>query len=255
VCDAVESGYPFFAASIAYYTLMSIVPLLIFLFFTGMLLLNVNLRDLVPPEVLSSPLKPIFLRIEELVANSGFVSGTAIVAMLWFSKGIFVSLERSFCGILKVSSPSGLLHRHVLAVVVVFSLWLLMLVFYIAKFAVGLILKSFPVISFLSSLLVPLLLFSVLFSIYYFLLPLRLPPSFTLKVSVVVFLMLSAFEKLFVWFVLNVSKVSLLYGSFTAIVVFLLWIYYSAVVVLVGVGIVKGHILSEGRRACGPQGA
>jgi membrane protein len=56
---------------------------------------------------------------------------------------------------------------------------------------------------------------------------------------------LTIFEKVFVWFILNVSKVSILYGSFAAVIIFLIWIYYSATVVLVGVGIVKAKLTFE----------
>ncbi|GAB6075508.1 hypothetical protein JCM12825_03860 [Desulfurobacterium crinifex] len=56
---------------------------------------------------------------------------------------------------------------------------------------------------------------------------------------------MTIFEKVFVWFILNVSKVSILYGSFAAVIIFLIWIYYSATVVLVGVGIVKAKLTFE----------
>jgi membrane protein len=56
---------------------------------------------------------------------------------------------------------------------------------------------------------------------------------------------LTIFEKVFVWFIFNISKVSILYGSFAAVIIFLIWIYYSATVVLVGVGIVKAKLTFE----------
>ncbi len=246
VCDVFENDYQFFAASIAYYTLMSVIPLFIFLFFLGMAVLNINFEHLIPKEILDSPLKPIFLQIEQVINNSGFLSGTAAVIMLWFSRGIFLSIERSFCEILKVENPAGFFYRHIAILLVIFLLWILMFVFYIAKFLLAMLLPQFPELSFLSGLLVPVLVFVILVSIYYFFLPVSLPITFILKISAFVFFLLVVFERFFIWFVLNVSKVSLLYGSFAALIIFLLWIYYSATVILLGVGIVKGKLIADG---------
>ncbi len=243
LCDLFERDYQFFAASIAYYTLMSIIPLFIFLFFLGMTVFHVNFESLIPKEFLNSPLKPIFLQIEKVISNSGLVSGTAALIMLWFSRGVFLSLERSFCEILEKENPAGFIYRHTVIVLFIFLLWVLMFVFYSAHYLLGLLL---PQLSFLSSLLVPLLLFAILLSIYYFLLPVNLDFPFILKVSIFVFILLALFERGFVWFILNVSKVNILYGSFAALIVFLLWIYYSATVILLGVGIIKGKLLFSG---------
>ncbi len=246
LCDLFERDYQFFAASIAYYTLMSIIPLFIFLFFLGMAVFHVNFENLVPKEFLNSPLKPIFLQIEKVINSSGLVSGTAALVMLWFSRGVFLSLERSFSEILEKENPAGFIYRHTVIVLFIFLLWVLMFVFYSAHYVLGLLLPQLPQLSFLSSLLVPLLLFAILLSIYYFLLPVSVDFPFILKVSIFVFVLLALFERGFVWFILNVSKVSILYGSFAALIVFLLWIYYSATVVLLGVGIIKGKLLFSG---------
>ena len=244
-CDAIKSDYPFFAASIAYFTLMSIIPLFIFLFFLGMVIFQINFQDLVPKEIFNSPLKPIFLQIEQIINNSGLISGTAAVVMLWFSRGIFLSFERSFCEILGVENTAGFFYKHLVIILVIFFLWILMFVFYSAKYLIALLLPQFPLLSIASSLLVPVLLFAILVSIYYFLLPINVPMKFILKISTFVFLLLTIFEKVFVWFIFNVSKVSILYGSFAAVIIFLIWIYYSATVVLVGVGIVKAKLTFE----------
>jgi len=246
VCDLFESDYQFFAASIAYYTLMSIIPLFIFLFFLGMTVFHVNFETLIPKEFFNSPLKPIFLQIEKVINNSGLVSGTAALIMLWFSRGVFLSLERSFSEILEKENPAGFIYRHTVIVLFIFLLWVLMFVFYSAHYLLALLLPQLPQLSFLSSLLVPLLLLVVLISVYYFLLPVNIEFSFIFKVSLLVFLLLALFERSFVWFILNVSKVSILYGSFAALIVFLLWIYYSATVILLGVGIIKGKLLFTG---------
>jgi len=246
VCDLFESDYMFYAASIAYYTLMSIIPLFIFLFFLGMVVFHVNFQDFIPKEFLNSPLKPIIRQFQEVINNSGLISGTAALIMFWFSRGIFTSLERSFCEILGVDNPAGFLYRHIAIVLVIFILWALMFIFYVAHYLIAALLPQFPELSFLSSLVPPFLLFIVLTSIYYFLLPVSIPFKTVFKISALIFSVLAVFERFFVWFILNVSKVSILYSSFAAVIIFLIWIYYSATVILLGAGIVKGKLIAEG---------
>jgi len=246
VCDLFESDYMFYAASIAYFTLMSVVPLFVFLFFLGMVVFHINFQTVIPKEFYSSPLRPIIDRLNQIVSNSGLISGTAAVVMLWFSRGIFLSVEKAFCEILGRESPSGFIYRHVIVILVIFLLWALLLVSYVARYVLTLLLPQFPEVSFLSSLLSPVLLFVILVFLYYFLLPVELPLGFIFRVSLFVFLILAAFERAFVWFVFNVSKVNVLYGSFAALITFLIWIYYSATVILFGVGVVKGKLISDG---------
>ncbi|RUM91183.1 MAG: YihY/virulence factor BrkB family protein [Thermovibrio sp.] len=246
VCDLFESDYMFYAASIAYYTLMSIIPLFIFLFFLGMVIFHTNFQEFMPKEFLNSPLKPIINQINQVINSSGIISGTAALVMLWFSRGIFLSIERSFCEILRVDNPAGFIYRHLVIVLVILLLWALMFIFYVAHYLLAFLLPQFPALSFLSSLVAPLLLFIILLSIYYFLLPISLPILFMVRISLIVFFLLALFERFFVWFIVNVSKVSILYSSFAAVIIFLLWIYYSATVILLGVGIVKGKVIAEG---------
>jgi membrane protein len=235
ICDLFESDYMFYAASIAYYTLISIIPLFIFLFFLGMVIFHTNFQEFIPKEFLNSPLKPIINQINQVINSSGIISGTAALVMLWFSRGIFLSIERSFCEILRVDNPAGFIYRHLVIVLVILLLWALMFIFYVAHYLLAFLLPQFPVLSFLSSLVAPLLLFIILLSIYYFLLPISLPISFMVRISLIVFFLLALFERFFVWFIVNVSKVSILYSSFAAVIIFLLWIYYSATVILLGV--------------------
>jgi membrane protein len=246
VCDTFESDYQFFAASIAYYTLMSVVPLFIFLFFLGMEVFHVDFKQFIPPQFLNSPLKPIFLQIEEVIKDSGFISGTAAAIMLWFSRGIFLSLERSFTEILGKENPAGFIYRHLVIILVIFLLWVLLFFFYVAQYLLALLLPQVPELSFLSSYLVPVLLFFILFSVYYFLLPVKVSFGLVFKISTVIFLLLALFERFFVWFIVHISKVSILYGSFAAVIIFLLWIYYSATVILLGVGMVKAKLIMKG---------
>ena len=244
-CEAISKDYMFYAASIAYYTLMSIIPLFVFIVFLALITFHVNVESLIPKEILESPIKPLFEQVRRLMATSGFVSSTAALVMLWFSRGIFLSIERAFCEILGKENPAGFFYRNLAVILSIFILWILMIVFYIIKYLVIMLFPSTPLIPFISSVSILLILFSILFNVYFFLLPVKFPVKIVLKVSVFVLLMLIVFEKVFVWFIVNISKVNIIYGSFAALIIFLLWIYYSATMVLIGAGILKGRMILE----------
>ena len=245
-CEAVEKDFMFYAASVAYYTLMSIIPLFVFIISLALITFHVNIESLIPREILESPLKPFFDQVKRLVETSGFVSSTAVLVMLWFSRGIFLSVERAFCEILGRENPAGFFYRNFAVILSIFILWVLMILFYIMKYLILLLLPSTPVVPFISSVSIILMLFSILFNVYFFLLPVKFPIKIVLKVSAFVLFMLMIFERVFVWFFVNVSNVIILYGSFAALVIFLLWIYYSATMVLIGAGILKGKMILEG---------
>jgi len=245
-CEAVEKDFMFYAASVAYYTLMSIIPLFVFIISLALITFHVNIESLIPREILESPLKPFFDQVKRLVETSGFVSSTAVLVMLWFSRGIFLSVERAFCEILGRENPAGFFYKNFAVILSIFILWVLMILFYIMKYLILLLLPSTPVVPFISSVSIILMLFSILFNVYFFLLPVKFPIKIVLKVSAFVLFMLMIFERVFVWFIVNVSKVNIIYGSFAALVIFLLWIYYSATMVLIGAGILKGKMILEG---------
>ncbi len=235
----------FYAASVAYYTLMSIIPLFVFVIFLALVTLQVNVEVLIPKEILESPLKPLFEQVKRLIETSGFVSSTAILVMLWFSRGIFLSIERAFCEILEKENPAGFFYRNFAVILSIFILWVLVILFYVMKYLILLFFPMTPIIPLISSVSITLMLFSILFNIYFFLLPVKFPVKIVLKVSTFVLLMLMVFERIFVWFIVNVSKVNVIYGSFAALIIFLLWIYYSATMVLIGAGILKGRMVLE----------
>jgi membrane protein len=245
-CEAVEKDFMFYAASVAYYTLMSIIPLFVFIISLALITFHVNIESLIPREILESPLKPFFDQVKRLVETSGFVSSTAVLVMLWFSRGIFLSVERAFCEILGRENPAGFFYKNFAVILSIFILWVLMILFYIMKYLILLLFPSTPIVPFISSVSIILMLFSILFNVYFFLLPVKFPVKIVLKVSAFVLFMLMIFERVFVWFIVNVSKVNIIYGSFAALVIFLLWIYYSATMVLIGAGILKGKMILEG---------
>ncbi len=245
VCDAFESDYMFCAAAIAYFTLVSIIPLFITFFFIEIIVFNVNVLSLVPKELLNSPLKPLFERIQHIITTTGILSGTAIPIMLWFARGVFLAVERSFTYILGKCNPAGYIGRNLLVILFIFVLWILMFAFYTLKLFFAVVFPLNFMANFLSSIGALSVMFLILFCLYYFLLPVKFHWKIVLKVSVFIFTMLTIFERLFLYFIENISKIDLLFGSFAAVIIFLLWIYYSAIMVLIGAGILKAKMIAE----------
>jgi len=246
VCDAFESDYMFCAAAIAYFTLVSIIPLLITMFFIEILIFNVDILSLLPKELVNSPLKPFFERIQHVILTTGIVSGTAIPIMLWFARGVFLAVERSFAFILGKCNPAGYIGRNILVILFIFVLWVLMFGFYSLKLFFAVVFPSNFLAMLISSVGLLVVMFLILFCLYYFLLPVKFHWKMVFKVSIFVFVMLILFERGFLYFIENISKIDILFGSFAAVIVFLLWIYYSAIMVLIGAGILKAKMIAEG---------
>ncbi len=222
---------------------MSIIPLFILLFLLTTAILQLKVGSLIPKELLNSPIKPFLNQVERLISNPGLLTGTSAIVMIWFSRGMFTSIEKSFSAILDKKNPAGFLYRNIVAILTIFLLWFLMFFIYTLKHFIVLLFPNLISVSVISSVAIAALLFFILIGIYYFMLPVNIPLLFIVKASSIIFLILIVFERAFVWFIVNMSKVSLVYGTFAAVVVFLLWIYYSAVVILLGAGIAKGKIL------------
>ncbi len=249
VCDAFETDYMFCAASVAYFTLVSIIPLIITFFFVEMSLFKINVLSLLPREMLNSPVKPLFERIQKIIQETGLLSGTALPVMLWFARGVFLSVERSFSIILGKHMEASYLKRNLVVITVIFILWVVFFGLYTLKIFVSYLAPGHALLWLLSEISVYVILYAILFCLYRFLLPMRFPLKMVMKTATVVFFVLVGFEKAFAWFVVHISRINILFGSFAAVIIFLMWIYYSVIVILMGVGILKGRMLLESNQA------
>lgn len=247
-----DRNVPFMAASIAYSAFLSLVPLIVLLFF----LVSALGDDALAAEVAS--LTEGFLPesgqglLEESIAGSVGTAGTSIiglVALVWGSLKIFRGIDTAFSEIYDSAAESTLLTEVRDGLVVLVGLGLALTAAVVATAAFGL----FPDVPFLG-LANPLLLvvgLTVAFlPMYYFFPNVDVTVREALPGAVVAAVGWAALQALFQVYVAVASE-SESAGAVGAILILLTWLYFGGMVLLVGavVNAVSAGYLHTGEEA------
>jgi membrane protein len=87
---------------------------------------------------------------------------------------------------------------------------------------------------FLKYLIPFFLTFCMLFLIYKIAPNKRIPSGIALKATFVASILWEVAKQLFGWYILHLGRFSVLYGSLSTLVIFLVWIYYTSAIFLFG---------------------
>lgn len=248
------------AASISFFALMSLFPLLIIIISALFSIFGANddvSRNIVPflkiffPHIDQSIIK----EIKRLSGVKGFSDAINAALFLWMAIQVFYSIEYAVNITFKTKKPRTFIYTTTISVFMVFFSGVLYL-FSIGITSLTKILKTAEIdligipyieisINFLFihdtiiNYLIPfILVFLSLIWLYKFL------PSKTVRIKDAVSgafltaILWEAAKHIFTWYVGEVADYKSLYGSLTTIIVFLLWIYYSASILLFGAEVV-----------------
>jgi membrane protein len=248
------------AASMSYYALMSLIPLLfviinVFAYFMGR---SQDLHEIVLGYVrtLYPMLGNALSREIDRVVEHSRLGWVSMGIFLWLGSMVFGSLEYSMDTIFKTRK-----RRHfIVSTGISFGMVMISGLFMVVSFWVSYI-PSFilshqniftaanPVVLMTRGALPKITAFVLVFisftSLY------KLLPSRKVKLKVAVrggiaaAALWEASKYAFAWYVVNVSPVGSIYGSFSAVIIFLLWIYYSSVILLLVAEMV--HIMDQGK--------
>ena len=248
------------AASISFFALMSLFPLLIIVISALFSIFGTNedvSRNIVPflkiffPHIDQSFIK----EIKRLSGVKGFSDAINAALFLWMAIQVFYSIEYAVNITFKAKKPRTFIYTTVISVFMVFLSGILYLIS-IGITSLTKILKTAKIdligipyieisINFLFihdtiiNYLIPFLL--VLLSLVWLY---KFLPSKTVRIKDAVsgaFLtavLWEAAKHIFTWYVGEIADYKSLYGSLTTIIVFLLWIYYSASILLFGAEVV-----------------
>lgn len=261
--DFFRDGGIMLAGSISYFIMMALVPFCLFLVaIFGFLLghyqgfyqfLSIKLIHLFPPitSVIAGELGKLITFRE--------IGALSIVLYGILSYQLFSSLENALNFIFKVGKMRNFIWSIILSLCVVTLIIIMILVSFTASSFIPLLkvlkpifpeLKIGVITRFLIGYAVPF--FMILFTItmLYILIPktkVRLIHAitgafFTTSLQEVA-------KHLFTWYIGTFAKLGTLYGSLTTFVVFLLWVFYSTCIFLIGAEIV--HNQETGRRRYG----
>jgi membrane protein len=243
------------AMSLVYTTLLSMVPLLAV---SISVLKGFGVHDQLEPALINllSPLGEqsgeISTRIIGFVENMQIgVLGTIGLAMLLYTViSLTQKIESAFNLTWQLQSSRGLMQRFsdYLSVIMVGPVLVFSAVGIMASLGsthvVGL-LQSLPFIGdllYLLGKLLPLLLLIAAFTFIYFLVPnTRVRIGSALYGAVIAGVMWQTSGILFTWFIASSSKYTAIYTGFAALLLFMLWLYLSWIILLVGTSISFYH--------------
>jgi membrane protein len=253
--DFFKDGGILLAGSLSYFTMMALVPFCLFLItIFGHLLGHYHvfyqffLNKLVDffPDITSGITK----ELGKLITFKG-IGTFSIVLYGILSYQVFASLENALHVIFKVGKKRAFLLSLFLSSIIVTLIIIILLISFIATSVVPLLKTLKPVFpelrigmitAFLLRYIIPFFIIFLTVTVLYILLPktkVRVSHAYVGAFFTTVFLEVA--KHLFTWYVGTIVKFGTIYGSLTAFVVFLLWVFYSSCIFLIGAEVVHNQ--------------
>lgn len=240
------------AAAISYFSVMAIIPfcllmITIFGYFLGqdeelLLFFTERLSSFFPRITYE-----IVDELKRIITYKGIGQFTMILYIL-LSYQLFSSLETAVNAIFKTKTKRTFLMSFVISLFMITLVSIFIIISFGATTAVSLlrILKNYLpglkigfLIKFLIGYAIPFfLLFLTATSLYLFLPRVRVRLKSVISGAVFASLLFEAAKHLFAIYVVEVARLGAIYGPLSVFVMFLLWVFYSSAIFLVGAGIV-----------------
>ena len=241
------------SASIAYFTFLSLFPMILGLFsIGGYFLESDDAQERIVQfigNVLPQSLDFVTRNIESLIRLRGAVGIASAAVLMWSASKMVAALSRGINNALGFDRP----YAHYLSRLRNFGVMLIVAVLIFVTIAVTPLLelanelpKEFvgreneKVLSVISSHTAGLALSAVLLSALYWLIPYeRLAWKILLPGIVVSAVCIEVGKGLFALYVGNLSRIDAVYGSVSSIIVLLIWLYFSARVLIFGTEVIS----------------
>ncbi len=231
------------AAALAYYFLLALFPLLLLLIAAASPFLS-NDEVIRQVERFVSGFLPTLGNevrsvLREVVNARGPATFLASIGLLWSASGVFDVIQRGIDRAWRVHAPRPLWRQRLISIVMVLLLGALFALSFASSALTrsGLALRfniagtRFEVIGLLLTLLLNVALFSFIYRVFpNYPVTLRQVLSGALVASV----LWEIAKLIFVWYLLNFARYSLVYGSVGVVIALLTWGYITAVILLFG---------------------
>lgn len=239
------------AAAISFYTTLSLIPLLLLLIsiFGYIMQVSTPLRELLLRYIHNffPASEDLFVRsLTQIVREKGIMGGIGLMALFWIAYVVFFSIEHALNTIWEVRKGSGgWWSPFKFWLIFTFTSVLFTLTVIISSLFTFLSKKSIPLIGYsmaelglfkiIYGKLIPLVTIFLLFLFLYKIVPAKKIKYQHAALGALVGALLWQLAKLgFDWYIIKFLNLNLFYGSFGAIVMLLLWIYYSWAIFLLG---------------------
>lgn len=261
----IENGVMKYSASLSYYTIFSIAPMLIMAIAVGSFLfgkdaIEGNLFRQINSIVGNDAARQIqdMLRHTTLHKNSFFATTIAIIVFIVGATGVFGEIQSTINKIwgLKAKPKKGLIKyfmNRILSFAMVVSIGFLMIVSLLASAMIGILndklnnfLPNTTLIINIVNNIVALLIISLFFTIIFKYLPDSIVKWKDAFVGSVFTSILFLLGKYVIGLYLNTSTTASAYGAAGSLIIILLWIYYSSILLYFGAEFTKIYALKHG---------
>ena len=179
----------------------------------------------------------------DLIQSRQIVGILGFVGLLWFSTWVFGSLRIALNIVFRVEKSRGMLRGIGIDLLMILLAGILLLVSMILSPVVT-FLQSYqgqipvaigPTIQWILKYLLPFFLTYCMFVLIYRIIPNK-KVHFTSALQAALFasLLWELAKHLFGWYVVHLAGYSIFYGSLSTLVIFVLWVYYSSTILVVG---------------------
>jgi membrane protein len=242
-----DNGF-FLSSGITFNILINLIPfIMLLLALVGTYLYNdqevlnhirAYFRDVAPA------LDPkITKNLTDVIQNREIVGVLGFIGLLWFSTWVFGSLQIAFNIVFRVEKSRGMLRGIGINLLMILLAGILLLVSMFLSSAIA-ALQSFrgqipvvigPTVQWILKYVLPFILSFCMFFLIYKIIPnKRIHFRSALQAALFTGLLWELAKHLFTWYVIHISRFSILYGSLNTSVLFVLWVYYSSTIVVVG---------------------
>jgi membrane protein len=255
-----DNGF-FLSSGIAFNILINLIPfIMLLLALVGTYLYNdqevlthirAYFRDVAPA------LDPkIMKNLTDVIQNRQIVGILGFVGLLWFSTWVFSSLRIALNIVFRVEKSRGILRGIGIDLLMIFFAGILLLVSMILSSVVTFLqgyqgpipVTMGPTIQWLVKYLLPFFLTAGMFFLIYKIIPNKVV-HFRSALQAAFFsgLLWELAKHLFAWYVVHLAEYSIFYGSLSTVIIFVLWVYYSSTILILGGEI--AYFLEEDRQS------
>jgi membrane protein len=242
-----DNGF-FLASGITFNILINLIPfIMLLLALVGTYLYNdqqvlnhirAYFRDVAPA------LDPnITKNLADIIQDRQIVGVIGFIGLLWLSTWVFGSLQIAFNIVFRVEKSRGMLHGiGVDLLMILLAGILLLLSMFLSSAIAGL--QVFrgripvvigPTVQWILKYALPFIFTLCMFFLIYKIIPnKRLHFKSALQAALVTGLLWELTKHLFTWYVFHIARYTVIYGSLNTLVLFVLWVYYSSTIVVVG---------------------
>ena len=242
-----DNGF-FLSSGITFNILINLIPfIMLLLALVGTYLYNdqevlhhirAYFRDVAPA------LDPrIMKHLTDVIQNRQIVGILGFAGLLWFSTWVFASLRIALNIVFRVEKSRGMLRGIGIDLLMIVLAGILLLVSMILSSAVT-FLQNYqgqipvaigPTIQWILKYLLPFFLTCCMFFLIYKIIPnKRVHFKSALQAALFTGLLWELAKHFFGWYVVHLAEYSIFYGSFSTLVIFVLWVYYSSTILVVG---------------------